>query len=446
MLTRRDLIHSRQFLYQRMMAALVAQKPDPLDWSGRRMSGAAFAGAMITVIAFAVTGIYALIVPGGNTRWQACDAPIVEKETGATFICLPEEGLLYPVANFSSARLFTPDFHAAYSISAASLTWPKGGLIGIAGAPDTLPAAKQLAMGAWSVCHRLTPEGKPSTILFAGYSEASGQDADGAAFVVADPAGARYLIWQGARHPVKDDAEVLRALIADPQQTMPVSAAWLDALPLGPQIGKITVPEAGQPAWGKLLIGQVVQVGQQHYVVWDKQNLRAITQLQAALLIAAYGGNAPKAELTTTDLIGHGGTSALETQLPPTAPRVVPLAANGGVCVVSDNASDQRAVRYGVSMGHAEPRGVVSNVHTADAVVVEPGHGVLVEAMTSATATSGTIMLVTDRGVAHIIPTPEALKRLGYENTPRLKLPSAIVARVPLGPALDHTMAGTRLG
>lgn len=443
MLTRRDLIHSRQFLQQRLTTALVAQKADPLDWSGRRMAGATFIGLMVAIIAFAGVGIYALLVPGGNTKWQACDAPIVEKETGATYICQPGQRLLYPMANFASARLFTLDNRPVYHISAASLSYPRGPLLGIAGAPDTLPAANKLLTGAWTICHRSNANGTPTTTLFAGSSSIHGTDLGTSALLVADPAGAKFLIWQGHRYPIKDEAVVLNALRAATTTATKVTLAWLDTLPLGQTLAKIDVPEAGTPAFGNLTIGQVFLVDEQMYVVWGRRSVREIEPLQAALLLSAYGKPGEKrVEMNGTELVGID-TAVLEVGLRERLPdvrRQVP--GESGLCISTEDNSDFRTIMTDVEVPAAIPRPDSGSAPLADRVVVPPGHGVLVEAFASPDAAVGTLMIVTDRGVAHVIATPEALTRLGYASARRIGLPSALVARISTGPTLDDRVAG----
>jgi Type VII secretion system ESX-1, transport TM domain B len=48
--------------------------------------------------------------------------------------------------------------------------------------------------------------------------------------------------------------------------------------------------------------------------------------------------------------------------------------------------------------------------------------------------------LLTEPGVVYPVP-PEAVNLLGYEGIAPLRLPSSIVARVPMGPSLDPAAA-----
>ncbi len=448
MLTRRDLIHSRQFLRQRLLAALAVQKADPLDWSGRRMGGATFFSVMVTAVAFAAVGIYALIVPGGNTRWQACDAPIVEKETGAVFVCDTGRGeILFPIANFASARLFHPDHHDHYLINAASLDWPRIGLFGIDGAPDNLPTPKHLTTDPWTMCSRVSADGAGVSILFAGLRPGGGRDLGDEAVLVADPQGGKHLIWRGRRHQIRDDL-VLTALRVPSLPPLPVALAWLDTLPLGPEFSKIDIAGASEPVtWHpSIKVGQVVYVGDQLHAAVDKESLSRITDLQARLLIAAYPAANPGPPSKLDELSGIGKTKPpLQTRLPDTAPTVQPVSTDGGLCATAADATDARAVRAGVPMRQFSPRpGPPAPVPLADVVLVSPSRGILVEARSSAGAT-GALFLITDQSMGYRISSPESAKRLGYEGAAVVDLPTALVARVPLGPDLDHNAAGNAL-
>lgn len=463
MLTRRDLIHSQQFLRQRLIAALVAHRPDPLDWSGRRMAGASFFAVMLAVIAFAVVGIYALIVPGGNTRWQACDAPIVEKETGATFICDPARGrVLYPMANWASGRLFHPDHRERFLVSAVSLDWPRSVLLGIADAPQSLPDPEHLLTTPWTVCTRRSPSGTPATVLVVGQApqRAAGDDADsgtaiphGEALLVAAPAGDRHLIWQGRRHRIVDDV-VLRALHSGVAAAEPVGLAWLDTVPAGPDLTKVEIADAGTPVGWRddIRLGQVVGVAdpagaERLYVAASRDSLRPVTDLQASVVIAGYPAvnEGPRLRLADHDVINHGGPP-LATLLPDAVtPRLRSTPAGTATCVAVGDSTDSRDIRTGVRMGPVEARASTTAVTSlADAIIVPAGRGVLVEAQPAPQAT-GTLILVTDRGIGYRIPDAESRERLGYAAAPVLRLPTTVLARVPLGPDLSYLEAGTLL-
>jgi type VII secretion protein EccB len=343
--------------------------------------------------------------------------------------------------------LFHTDHRDSYLINAASLDWPRIGRYGIEGAPDNLPKPDRLTTDPWTVCSRVSADGAGVSVLFAGIMPPGGRDLGEEAVLVADPQGGRHLIWQGRRHPIRDDL-VLTALRVPSLTPLPVGLAWLDTLAVGPEFSKIDIPAAGQPtSWlPAVKVGQVVYVGNQLHAVTDPESLSPISDLQARLLIAAYAAVNAGPPPTLDELSAIGRTKPpLQTRLPATAPRVQPVPADAGLCATAADATDARAIRVGVPLPQFSPRsGPAAPTPVADVVLVPPSKGILVRARSSAGAT-GTLFLVTDQSIAYRISSDEAAKRLGYESAPVVDLPTALVARVPLGPDLDHQAAGAPL-
>jgi hypothetical protein len=82
-----------------------------------------------------------------------------------------------------------------------------------------------------------------------------------------------------------------------------------------------------------------------------------------------------------------------------------------------------------------------SGTPLANKIMIRRGRGVIVEAMASATATTGALSLVTDSGTRYAIADREVLGRLGYGGVKPVRLPSELVAMLPAGPALDPAAA-----
>src|SRR3954451_5937863 len=141
MASRRDQLHSYQFLTQRVISAFVMRETDPAQSPLRRGIGAAFAGVMIAVIVGAVYGVIGILTGTGTDAWREEGSVVVEKETGAAYVF--SQGKLHPTLNYTSALLAagrpTPP---VFRVAAGSLgDVARGVTVGIPGAPASLPKA-----------------------------------------------------------------------------------------------------------------------------------------------------------------------------------------------------------------------------------------------------------------------------------------------------------------
>src|SRR3954451_15744884 len=152
MASRRDQLHSYQFLLQRVISALVMRETDPAQAPLRRGVGAAFAGVMIAVIVAAGFGVYGIFTGVGSNNWQANGSVVVEKETGASFVYTG--GMLHPMLNYASALLASGQpSPQTFRVAASKLVGvPRGVTLGIPGAPNSLPAATQALGPPWTLC------------------------------------------------------------------------------------------------------------------------------------------------------------------------------------------------------------------------------------------------------------------------------------------------------
>jgi hypothetical protein len=77
----------------------------------------------------------------------------------------------------------------------------------------------------------------------------------------------------------------------------------------------------------------------------------------------------------------------------------------------------------------------------ADWIVVPPGRAALVEALAGPDSPTGSLALVTDLGMRFPVPSRDVLATLGYAGVTPQRLPAALVALLPSGPALDPVAA-----
>lgn len=471
MASKRDQLHAYQFLVQRVVSALVTRESDPEQPSFRRPSNAAFGGIAIAVIALAGVGVFGMIKPGGNDAWRNGESVIVEEETGTRYVYL--DNRLHPVTNYASA-LLALDRHAdTVSVSRNSLAGvPRGPRIGIPDAPDALPGAGDLLGDPWTLCSEPTADETgtvvPLSVLMVGQKPTGGVGlADQAVLAEVPETAERYLIMRGYRHLIsKPDAAVIGlALRATP--AIRVGPAVIEAIPLGRPLAPIPVAQMGQPAKvlankPDMLAGQLFAVetsnGRQYYLA-EVGQLRPITELQYEIqrgyqaTAAAYPGAEPEA----LPLGPIEANSAPQSTRPPEKagdpPTVRPDFVDGNatatLCLSFEPGTTAPKVTMEPAMPEIDPlsttpRRTEEGAALADRVIVPAGHAVVVESTPTDDAPRGTLLMVTDLGVAYPLAEPAVLDVLGYSNIEPVRMPAGLVARVPLGPGLSHDAAMRR--
>lgn len=457
MATRRDQLHSYQFMTQRVISAFVMRETDPQQSPLRRGIGAVFAGVMVTILVGAGFGIYGIITNIGGDRWKTDGAVVIEKETGATFVYL--RGVLHPALNYTSAILAagqpSPQVQRVSGKSLAGT--PRGVTVGIAGAPDSLPGPRQRVGLPWTVCATPGADAAGATVsrvtLLVAAAPSGGRRLADEGLLVEDAATAsNHLVWHGRRHLIQDPRAVVPALFGAVRPT-PAGTAWLNSLPAGGDIARIPFNGRGQPSpaipdrrIGDVLIAQTGS-GPQHYLVLA-DGLVGITPLQEALLNAEFPAEpTPVPVSTVTSSPVSARQLAADDAAPPraTPPLVTPSGADG-LCAVTTDATAAPAIWVGgtlTGLDQATPTTGASpdGVPLADRVLVPPGRVSTVRAMTSPTAPSGPYYLVTDLGIRYAVPAAEVLRTLGYPAQDAVDVPAALIGRLPAGPALDPRAA-----
>lgn len=478
MASRRNQLHSYQFMVQRVVAALVMRETDPAQSPFRRAAGAIFAGIMIGAIVLAGFAVYGLWDPGGNMRWKAdSDANngqpvvVIEEETGARYVYM--QGVLYPVENYASALLVgTVDGRTKepYYVSRDSLADAEGiqlgPRIGIPGAPDSLPSQENLIRGDWSLCTqpRETSSGETEleTVLVVG-AQPSPKEVmanEGVLLVQEAESSAKYLIYHSHKFRISQEAAVLEALSIRDRTPLQVGAAWLNGLPEGQEIKPLEVPDKGEPSELRedLTIGTLIYVETEaggNYYVAMRDKLAAITEFQAAILRAAEDvepvsmtlGEASAKE-TTDQLL----PSRQQLEAPPetaTLAMADPNPQQATCAVFGANGDRPPTIVYNGDLSAYEG-GVLTveqgdeGVELAGRVVVAPGKGTVVwTSQNPEDRTGGLLVLITDTGYYYPLESVEILERLGYDlkATNPGWVPTSLVERLPRGPTLSPEAA-----
>lgn len=459
MATRRDQLQSYQYLMQRVISALVMRETDPAQSPLRRGIGAVFGGVMVTILVAAGFGVYGILTRIGTDTWRVSGSVVVERETGASFVYLDDR--LYPTLNYTSALLASgmPRPVVSRVASNALAEVPRGVTIGIQGAPDSLPGPERLLGLPWTVCAQ--PDRDPAGRLFStvslvvGSAPSGGTELGEQALLVTDEVTEEtYLVWQGHRHLLREPAMVVPALFGEMVNAYVAGTAWLNALPVGMDIGPIQIPDRDQasPAIPNRRIGEVLVAetasGPQHYLVLD-DGLAPITELQKDILVAQFAVDLVTvsiSEATAAPASARFRTQPGEVPPPPTAPALRSPGPEDLLCAVTTDASAVPTVWVGgtvagladalPTMGFTE-----DGVSLTDRVLVPAGYAAVVRVIGAPGGETGAYYLVTDAGRRYAVPSFEVLVMLGYDPTMAVDVPSHLVTRIPEGPALDPRAA-----
>ncbi|MFF5173385.1 type VII secretion protein EccB [Micromonospora sp. NPDC000089] len=452
--SRQDQLHSYQFTVQRAVAALVTRETDPAQSPFRRLAGAGLASVLVAVIVLGGFALYGLFA-GGGSKWRDTGAVIVEKESGARFVY--RDGKLHPVLNYASALLIVgADRSRTVLVSRRSIEGvPRGLPLGIADAPDSLPAPGRLSTVPWTVCSVAAAgadRAAPRSALLIGREATGGRVLGDDALLVRHPDGTLYLIWHQRRYLLRDPVRALAALAATRQRAVPVAPALLDTLPAGADLAAPALPGLGKPSdrVEGATVGDVYLVrnsgGGRQYAVAVRAGLAGITELQAALLMARTGQGEPEpvtlgrfaALLQPQDLAPSGPTA------PPAGLPRLAGSDGGGLCGRVGADGEVRDVRVGAAVPDlsttARTAGSARGA-LADHVLVEPGAGAVVESVAAPGATGGAVSVVTDLGRRYVLADADVRGMLGYRDVTPVRLPAGLVSLVPAGSTLDPAAA-----
>ncbi|UOZ06919.1 type VII secretion protein EccB [Amycolatopsis sp. WQ 127309] len=460
MKSRKDQVQAYFFVVGRLAAAVTHGNPEALQAPGRRMVTGTIFGFLIAVLLAAVFGILGLFVPGTDTSWRQAGNLVMDKDTGARYVYLDDQ--LRPVLNYSSARLLAPRSGGKMSsVSASSLSGtPVGQPVGIASAPDALPAAADLDAGAWTVCVQPAGDGNsaPVVSLLIG-RPAEGTMTDRQAFLVSGPDGTGYLVWNGTRLRVPDPV-VLASLGYGGIRPAPVSTAWLNPIPQGPDLTVPSIDGIGRPGpvigGRQSIVGQIYEVknaalGTSQMYLVREDGVVALDRTVAALLLSApataraYPGAA--VEPVEVGVAATAGIPSPATNLGAGLPAEPPE-------IVSGRDDVQPCVRFGTSGEPEEelvPSATVQRISVpaaphqagtaADRVSVPAGKGALVAPKSAPGAVPGPTSLVTDVGMRYPIAGPDVLDAFGYGNVAVTTVSPELLALFPAGPLLSTAAA-----
>ena len=455
--SRQDQLHSYQYSQQRVVAALVTHDPDPQRSPLRRAGTTALVSLLIASIAVGGAAIYGFLT--GRSGVEATDSKVVfqEKGTGARFVYLPADKRLHPVLNYTSGMLLasaeTPEMKSVSTEKLAKVQL--GPPLGIPGAPDSLPKADALLTSRWTVCtDNQSSSGKPRGTLLVGQPLTDGTVTakTGKALLVRDPAGVTSLVAGNRRFPIPRSLviETLRVLGWSSRSPWPVSAAWGNAVPVGPDLAVPAVRGLGDASQiDGLRVGQLVSGPAGEVAVVLRDGTATLTDMQARLMQAQPGVQAP---VPAANFVGLPPSKTRLSDasnpdgLPPAVPDLLPGTPGRACITLPVDAKSGEGIRIDSSLPvttavtgvGGQPGDIL-----ADFVYIPRGKGVITAAAASPTApdTTGTVSIVTDTGVSYPLAGREVLTKLGYAGVKPFAVPAELTRLLPVGPPLDPVAA-----
>ena len=456
--SRQDQLHSYQYSVQRVVAALVTHNPDPHRSPLRRAGMTALVGLVIAAVAVGAVAIFGLLTGSSSTDVKDEAAVFLEKGSGARYVYLKSDDRLHPVLNLASGLLIAngsePKVVSATRKKLATVEL--GDPLGIPDAPDSLPGRGDLLTGAWAVCTATGSDAAadPRSTLLVGEAPTDGTIAGtGEALIVRDPSGQDFMVVGNRRFLIPNDAftKVLIAFRWGDRQAWPVAAAWINAIPTGPDVVPLNIPGFGGQS--KLpqapRIGQLITDGGNQWAVALSDGAALITEVQALLLQTNPDSRTPvTVDVPTFTNLPPSRTHLSDSGNPNGLPSAVPALA----------ATPQRACMTlpvgqngaGVRLDPTVPAGTATSGSStangaiqADFVHVPRGKGALIVTAASPTApaSAGTVSIVTDSGRRFPVSTRDALPKLGFGGATPRQVPAQLITLLPQGPSLDPAKA-----
>lgn len=435
-----------RFLVRRMEYALACRDTRMLDDPIRAQSLALAVGALLTIIAVGVFMALALMRPHGTIG----SAPVViARESGAIYVQVGDT--LHPAMNLASARLIARTPATPVLVSTASIAAAKRGpLMGIPGAPATLPAVTS-GTAVWTVC-----DGKVTTV-FVG----AARDDPVAPPLLVRPAGDSaaivYLLYDGRRALVDlRDRVVVRALRLDGVEPLRLSRVALNLLP---EVAPIRVPvidKVGTPGPRQLpgsRVGTVLQVHRadvapDQYVVLPS-GIQRVGSVAADLIRFAVAQNDPVRELPADRIADvpvvevlplrhlptNGATPVGGDLTTPVCVRWLPRQAGTAPEVTVSITASGPPPTSSITLAQADGDGPL-----IDAVAITDGAYVHATGAAGAGAANGPLFFVDQAGVAYGLDGPDAAHSLGLSDSPGSG-PWPVLASLPRGPVLSAAAA-----
>lgn len=448
------------FIVKRVKASVLRANPD----SAAIPMGKATSSTVVGIVLVVVVGLGFLVAgvlhPGPDKSWQAQNAIVVSKDTGARYVYLNK--VLHPVSNISSARLILGS-DAVTSLSSVQLAGvTRGEPVGIPGAPDDVPANLTNSSPEFCVVSPSSGSGKPFIVVLDGETSPA-SSLGSTSFLAVTPDGHTYLIWHGQRFAMPSHSAAVALGISG--VPVPVPTAWLDAVPPGsslepPEIPNRGAPVANVPGVDGARSGQVLQTtavsGTNAFSVVLPSGVAPISETAAALMMSdprsasSYPGLpvAPRkislAAVSELSSRASASFTGVPTSWPESPPSTLGVSGRAAVpCLRMQSMSGghpQMALSTADATQFTERMGISRTSHTTKTLMT-PGTGTVVRGVDSHGKGVGSTYLLTDSGTAFPLVSKESTQRLGYGDPSVVAIPRKLLDSLPRGPALDANVA-----
>ena len=450
MQTQRDHVHAHQFQMGRMSSALVLGDPTSAENPSHRSMVGLLVGLMLAVLIVAGFGIYGWLVPGGSNAWRTPGAIIVEKETGNRYVYL--NGSLRPALNLTSAMLIAGPSSKIQLISQNSLKGvPHGSPVGIAGAPQAVPAAGSLMTGGWLACLSGSAGGPADGVGLNLDPNATSRQVGADKFVLVTAGGADYLVWRNHRFKIADPA-VAVALGVTNATPIPAPMSWLEILTPDQALAVPKIPGRGTP--GPKVAGSTYPVGQvfsqaggngdQLFVL--RQDGLAAVDRTAYLLLQSASPTPVQLDAAQVASAPRSGDKSLTGLLPALGSAKWQDLAGQVLCQYQEPAS-AKSVNFAVVV--TDRANAALRADGSPRVNVRPGTGMIAYPVPMPTTMSiPKPYLISDEGISYSMPENETRTALKFSPSAMVPFPEGLLKTIKSGPvlslkAIDVTEGGT---
>lgn len=457
--TTRLQVSGYRFLVRRMEHALVRRDVRMIHDPMRSQSSSLMVGivlATVVVAGCAILGFFRPNMPLG-------DQPIVMgKDTGAVYVRIQDT--LHPALNLASARLISGNNENPKPVKDSELAKARRGpLVGIPGAPASIPGALTGDDTIWTVCDVATPppSSTVTTTVIAGKVtlENGNQEMPKDRYALVTVNSQMYLLYDGKRAAVDlTNPAVTRALRLEGVTPRPISMNVLNAIPEVPAIAPPPIPDAGAASpitTAGVRVGSVIKMSRadsaEYYVVLAG-GVQRINEVTADLIRFSDSQGAQEIVTVAPDVIaGHPSLNLLAVQtFPDRAGKIVDVPEKSVLCSswkpgqekTQEHASTKllmgsslplKTDQVPVVLAQADKEG--PNLDTA---YIPPARSAFVRStgLGGDTGRAESLYLILDTGVRFGIGNLEAAKALGLNVEP-VPAPWPIVGLLPPGPRLS---------